>query len=242
MGVAVDQREAWNTQSGREHGLGHVQRVQADIIFEWLRSGLSNVENPRILDVGCGTAWLESRLAPLGQVLGTDLADEVLDRVAPSFANRPNVRFIAGDFLTMDLSNDAPFDAVVSVETMAHFEDQPGFLHRIAELLKPGGLVAIAAQNRPMMERNIKHLPNHGWYRKWVDREELGRLMAVAFDVMELRSACAKFFSGPLHVLNSEKLEVLVGRVGLSRPLASIKRWEKDHDMGFTLMRLVVRL
>lgn len=235
----MDERRTWNewnTQSNREHDIGQVQLAQAAHIERWL--DLEAGPSVRILEVGCGTGWMCERLAAYGPVTGIDLADEVVDRARARLAHLPDVRLVADDFLAADLGGPGSYDVVVSIETMAHFRDQSAFLHRIADLLAPEGLLMLAAQNRPMMERNIKHLPNAGWYRRWVDHEELRELVDVEFEVMELRSSTPKFFDGPLHILNSAKVERAVSRVGLGRPLRGIKRWEERRFMGFTLMCL----
>jgi SAM-dependent methyltransferase len=143
--------------------------------------------------------------------------------------------FVAADFLAADLPL-CGFDVVVSLETMAHLEDQVAFLDRVAALLRPGGRLMLATQNRPMMERNIANLPSHGWYRRWVDHTELRELVAVRFDINELRSITPKFFTGPLHVVNSAKLYRLADLLRLSWVLRSIKRFEEKRFLGWTLM------
>lgn len=236
----MDARSAWtewNLSSNRDDGLGPVQVAQGSLIEEWLQTNLT-VDNPQILDVGCGTAWLENRLVRIGRVTATDYADKVVMQASERFADQPNVRFVAGDFLTTELGDRGSYDAVVTVETISHFEDQIGFLKRIADLLKPGGIFVIASQNRPVMERSIRHLPNPGWYRKWLDIDELRELVEREFQVMELRSVCPKFFDGPLHIVNSEKMEHLAAKLHLSGTLQRFKRWEEGRNMGFTLMCL----
>lgn len=236
----MDDRRAWtewNLKSNRDLGLGPVQAAVGSRTERWLQECLT-VDDPHILDVGCGTAWLEERLARLGRITAIDYADEVVRRASERFAHRHNVRFISGDFLSVKLTDQGLFDAVVTVETIAHFQDQIGFLERISGLLKPGGILIIASQNRPVMEKSIKHLPNYGWHRKWLDIDELRELVEREFIVKEMRSVCPKFFDGPLHIINSERMERLAARVCLSGPLHRFKRWEEDRNMGFTLMCL----
>lgn len=72
-----DQRRFWNEWSkGRETALGEVSLDQAELTEAWMagRSGLD------VLDVGCGGGWLCKRLVRFGNVVGTDLADEVISR------------------------------------------------------------------------------------------------------------------------------------------------------------------
>lgn len=239
----MSERQAWNewnTQSNREFAMSEVQRGQVDVITGWLDQA-AGTGRLRILDVGCGAGWLSERLAPYGDVTGVDLADEVLERARVRLARFDRLRLIAGDFMELRLDDQGLYDAVVTVETMAHFQDQAAFLRRISALLVPGGTLIIAAQNRPMMERNIAHLPNHGWYRRWVDRAELDDLVSQEFDVHDIHSIVPKFFAGPLHIVNSERVGQIASSIGLGWPLGTIKRWEEEHDMGFTLMCLATK-
>ena len=51
----------------------------------------------KILDIGCGTGWLCGILAdkvPQGQVVGMDVADEMVRRGRQRYADRANLMFI----------------------------------------------------------------------------------------------------------------------------------------------------
>jgi SAM-dependent methyltransferase len=228
-----DPAAVWNVWNAthREESQSQVSLEQADVIEGWLAE-LAESQRRDILEVGCGTGWMSDRLSAFGQVTAIDVADEIVERAR---ARHPQIMFVAADFLTAVLPTGG-FDVVVSLETMAHIEDQVAFLDRVAALLRPGGRLMLATQNRPIMERNIANLPSHGWYRRWVDHTELRELVAVQFDIEELRSITPKFFTGPLHVLNSAKLYRLTDRLRLSWVLRSIKRFEEDRFLGWTLM------
>lgn len=171
----------WNAES-REHAQGVVSLDQARVVAGWLsgRSGL------RILDAGCGTGWMSERLLPFGDVTGTDLADEVVDRAAERV---PGARFVAGDVMAVDVGAD--FDVVVSLEVLSHVGDQHEFLCRLRSLLRPGGELLLATQNRPVLARfNRIAPPGPGQIRRWVDKAELGALLAGAgFELVEMRVA-----------------------------------------------------
>lgn len=178
MGGSVDDtgvsKQFWNTWNAeqREHYQGDVSRRQAEVVRGWLsgRSGLT------ILDAGCGTGWLSEQLTEFGQVVGTDLADEVVARAQQRV---PQARFVAGDVMTVDVGTG--FDVVVSLEVLSHVEDQLGFLRRLHDWLRPGGELMIATQNKPVLARfNNIPPPKPGQLRRWVDRTELGELLAAA--------------------------------------------------------------
>jgi 2-polyprenyl-3-methyl-5-hydroxy-6-metoxy-1,4-benzoquinol methylase len=226
-------RVAWNAWNAahREASQDRVSREQTDVVEEWLRTHFLGQEL-RILDVGCGTGWMSERLSRFGQVTAIDIADEVLERAR---IRAPQVDFITADFLETDLGASR-FDVVVALESLSHVADQSKYLKQIATVLRPGGSLMLATQNRPVMERNIRRLRNPGYYQHWFDRHELRAMLNYNFVIDELRSITPVFPSGPLHMLNSSKLERMVGTVGLGRPLRWIKHLEENMYLGWTLM------
>ncbi|MGH1561548.1 class I SAM-dependent methyltransferase [Mumia sp. DW29H23] len=230
------QRRAWNdwNAASREVTVGQSQLEQAGVIEAWIAREPGPLEGRRLLDVGCGAGWLTDRLRAYGEVVGIDLADEVVARTRERL---PDVTLIAGDFLQVDLPDES-FDVIVSCEVLSHVADQRAFVDRCHRLLKPGGFLMIATQNRPIYERHAGHFPNPGWHRRWLDRHELRSLIASRLDVVELRSITPKFFSGPLRIVNSERLERVVRRVGLWPVLRRIKSYEERRFLGSTLVCL----
>ena len=86
------QQKFWNdwNSSTRELNLQQISLDQAQTVSSWL--GKINLDNPRIIEVGCGAGWLSPHLAAFGQVVATDLADEVLARASERY---PAVNFVA---------------------------------------------------------------------------------------------------------------------------------------------------
>lgn len=162
-------------------------------------------DNLDILDVGCGTGWLEPLISRYGTVTATDLADDV---VARARIRNPEVAFVAGDFMKINLPARS-FDVVVSLEVLSHVADQAAFLARCAVLLRTGGLLMLATQNRPALQRlNRVPPPMPGQLRPWVDHEELRSLLSVDFEVEELFSVTLKSNRlHPIRVLTSSKVE-----------------------------------
>lgn len=189
----------WNTGARREIALDEVSKDQSDLILKWLR-GLGRADL-NILDAGCGSGWMCARMSELGQVTGVDLADEVIARAQQRW---PHVRFIAGDFLSMDLPEQS-FDAVVSLEVLSHVPDQLGYIAKIARLLKPGGAFLIATQNAPVLHLN-RVPPPEGWYRRWVDRRELREMLEPHMNVIEMTTVVPRAKVGPLRVLGARRV------------------------------------
>lgn len=144
-----NQREAWNSwnAAARENRISTTSQRQAEVIVAWLEElGRSDLD---IIDVNCGTGWLCRSLLRFGRITGTDLADQVIQRAQ---ARVPDARFIAGDLFSLDLAPSS-FDVAVTLEVLSHVADQPAFLARIAHMLRDGGWLMLATQNRPVLER-----------------------------------------------------------------------------------------
>ncbi len=219
----------WNAET-REHGVGDVSADQQRQVQLWL-AGLGRTDLSTI-DVGCGAGWLCPTLMPFGRVTATDLSDEVLGRARERF---PEVTFVAGDFATLPFE-PASFDVVVSLEVLSHVADQPAFVAKIAEMLRPGGALILATQNRTVLERfNRVNPAQPGQLRHWVNGQELRALLAAHFDVLELKTLTPKANRGLWRALNTGgKLDRILRPVFGDAP----KHLKEKLGFGWTLMAL----
>lgn len=213
-----DQRSAWNrwNAAAREESVGEASVRQADTAEHWLDQ--IGRDDLNILDAGCGTGWFCQRLLNYGTVTGTDLADEVLARAR---VRVPAARFIAGDVFSVALPPGS-FDVVTSFEVLSHVADQQGFVARLAQILKPDGLLIMATQNRPILERwSAIGGPTPGQIRRWVDGKTLRQLLDPVFVVEELTSVYFVGDQGYLKFFNSRLFNwptaLLLGRKGRDR-------------------------
>lgn len=223
---------AWNA-ANREAEVQDISHRQADIVLGWLAEiGRRDLD---LLEAGCGTGWLCQRLVRFGRVTAIDLSDEVLDRAR---ARVPGVEFLAGDVLTLDLK-DRRYDVVISLEVLAHVADQAAFMRRLADLLRPGGHLMLATQNRPVLERfNRIPPPAPGQLRRWLDREELARLVQPMFEVEQLFTVMPKANRGLMRLVNSHKLNRPIKAVVGNR----LERLKEHLGLGCTLMLRARRL
>lgn len=218
----------WNTEH-REAGIVQVSIDQAAVIEKWLRRlGRTDLT---ILEVGCGAGWLCGRLVPFGSVTATDLSHEVLARAAH---RNPSVKFIAGDFMTLNFPE--AYDVVVSVEVLSHVADQPEFIRKIAGLLRPGGHLMVATQNRPQLERNDIPKPMPGQIWRWVDRHELTRLLSRDFTIRSLTSITPQFNCGVLRRINGPRVRKGLTSLGLGFVWRALQKVEEKAGLGWTLM------
>jgi|SRR6266850_3659453 len=223
----------WHWQHWREnHVLTDWAVGRGDLILALLRSlGLTR---PRILDLGCGMGWFTERFAELGPTTGLDLSTEA---VAIARARCPHITFIAGNVYDSVLPA-ASFDVVVSQEVLARVDDQPRYLQRAAHVLRPGGYLVLTTNNRFVMDRlgNAQYaFPPPELIDHFVDRRELKGLLRPQFDVKRLTTHLPIGDAGILRLVNSYKLNRLLGLVIPPRHLQRIKEWA---GLGYTLVAL----
>ncbi|WP_421926470.1 class I SAM-dependent methyltransferase [Neoaquamicrobium sediminum] len=220
--------DSWAAISG-DKGYEEISARQARTVCDWLSS--LDVTDMKLLEVGCGTGWLCPRLAAFGNVTATDLSSTQIETARTLF---PQVRFLAGDFMTLELEPEQ-FDVVVTLEVLAHVADQQAFVERIARLLKPNGLLMLATQNRPVLERyNRIEPPGPGQIRRWVDARELTALLTRSFRILELKSITPRANRGVMRLLNSRKINYPVRALFDDR----FERLKERLGLGWTLVAL----
>jgi len=157
------------------------------------------IHDAQIMEVGCGTGWLSNGLSQFGQVTACDLGAEIIEYAQKTY---PHVKFYSGDIHTLNLPTNY-FDVVVTSEVLSHVPDQPAFLRRIADLLKPGGLLLITTQNKFVFERTAGIAPPDGWIRKWVTMKTLKSYLRAHFHIRSATTLQPEGHLGVLRVVNS---------------------------------------
>lgn len=229
-----EQRRFWNQWNAETRAvrLNEVSRRQGKIVGKWL-SDLDRTDM-QLIEVGCGAAWLTPSLTPFGAVTGTDLSDELL---AKAQVRHPSIRFVAGDFMALDFGV-GQFDVVISLEVLSHVADLQAFIDKIASLLKPGGHLMLATQNRPVLERyNRIPPPARGQLRRWVDAAELKDLLSGHFDVRELYSVTPQADHGLMRIAASYKVNAAISAVVGT----AFRDFLERRGLGWTLMALAQR-
>jgi 2-polyprenyl-3-methyl-5-hydroxy-6-metoxy-1,4-benzoquinol methylase len=98
----------------------------------------------RVLDVGCSSGYLASRLVERGAtVVGIDT-----DERAATEARAVCEQVLVGDVETMELPfPDHSFDLVLCGDVIEHLRDPVAFLARMRPLLRPGGKLVLTTPN-----------------------------------------------------------------------------------------------
>jgi len=96
----------------------------------------------RILDVGCGNAWVAAAFANTNKTVFS--MDVSLTNPAKALQKYPFAEHYAlvGDVYALPF-RDNQFDAIIAAEVMEHTPDPAGFIKRLLRVLKPGGTLLI---------------------------------------------------------------------------------------------------
>jgi 2-polyprenyl-3-methyl-5-hydroxy-6-metoxy-1,4-benzoquinol methylase len=229
-----EQRRFWNTWNAKHREenrkMPEVNRRQARMVLEWIMNlGRKDLD---ILEIGCGSGWLCQQLVPFGRVTGTDLSNEVLARSETALQK---VTFVAGDFFELDFPSSG-FDVVVSLEVLAHVADQNAFVVKIARLLRPGGYLMLATQNRFALERWTQvPAKGAGQIRRWVDAKTLRHILSKHFEIAELTSIVPVGDKGILRWTNAPKVNRMLSFFASQLRIDSLK---ERLFLGHTLMVL----
>lgn len=136
-------REEFNrwAQAGR----GEEMREEHLPIAQKMLAQMSFAPDGKILDVGCGAGWLAGLLVervPQGQVVGIDVADEMVRRARKASADRVNMMFIMAGVDDIPW-NDSFFNLAVSVESAYYWPDPAAGVREIFRVLQPQGTLWI---------------------------------------------------------------------------------------------------
>lgn len=131
----------------------------------------------RVLDVASGTGdlalELARRVAPGGEVVGSDFSEGMLARARRKAGATPSLRFEWGDALELPYASDS-FDAATVGFGVRNFSDLAQGLAEMVRVVRPGGRVVVLEFTTPT------RAPLSWFYRLWFDRivPQLGRFSA----------------------------------------------------------------
>lgn len=118
--------------------------------LDWIHA-LADLNQKRVLDVGCGGGILADSMARKGaNVTGIDLASKSL-RVAQLHAletGTPNIQYREISVEAIAQEQPASFDVVTCMEMLEHVPDPGSVVRACAELVKPDGWVFFSTLHR----------------------------------------------------------------------------------------------
>jgi cyclopropane fatty-acyl-phospholipid synthase-like methyltransferase len=105
-----------------------------------------------ILDAACGVGYGSNLLAQDNDlnIIAIDRSSEALNIAQKTFS-KDNIRFLKDDCHTLNNANKfAPYDCIVSFETLEHLPKPAAFISSCYANLKTGGSLIISTPNQPV--------------------------------------------------------------------------------------------
>jgi 2-polyprenyl-3-methyl-5-hydroxy-6-metoxy-1,4-benzoquinol methylase len=142
----------------------------------------------RILDVGCGDAYISSRISETFEdVIGIDISEKAV-KIAGEKSQ--GVRFAVASCTDLPFSGGS-FDTIVASEIIEHvsYNDGKSFLKEATRVLTPGGRIIISTPNLSnlyrkylgVFYRNPEHLREYG-------KKEFAELLSAHFGILQVNS------------------------------------------------------
>jgi SAM-dependent methyltransferase len=221
-------------------------RRRLQLVTELLSAQIRKMDNPDVLECGCGSGDLLALLAPLRcRLTGLDVNQRYLGLAA---GRSPAATLVIGNAERLPFP-DASFDVVYSVGVLSYLKDDRIAAREIARVTRDGGFVLISVPNYRMLHmllnpyfifRFFKRMLGRGGQRanarfdeSKIRRYSLPRLRALVheLDLHEIRSMCTSY--GPLTFWQSE-----VFPLAASIRISEFMRNLSDRKWGAALRRV----
>jgi SAM-dependent methyltransferase len=156
-------------------------RARADIVLALLEPRLR--PGMCVLDAGCGTGLLLSRLPGTVALAGLDSSPRALEHASRRLGER------GADLRQGSLPGELPFpegsvDWILLTDVLEHLEDDKGSLAVLGRLLKPGGRLLLTVPAHRWLW--TKHDEEHGHHRRYTRPELAARLNEAGLAIEKL--------------------------------------------------------
>ncbi|MEI6540844.1 MAG: class I SAM-dependent methyltransferase, partial [Planctomycetota bacterium] len=139
--------------------LGGETQIEHYLRYLFARSMCAGLD---VLDVASGEGYGSAQLAQVARsVIGVEYSEPTVRSAAANF-QRSNLRYVQGDARALPLA-DASVDAIVSFETIEHFDGQESFVAELHRVLRPDSHVIISTPDRDIYSSSSA--PPNYWMR-----------------------------------------------------------------------------
>ncbi|WP_455644710.1 class I SAM-dependent methyltransferase [Methanosphaera sp.] len=155
-----DLKEHFNNAAEDYDTLINKTLINYDEMITALINAIPDNEEPRILDLGCGTGNITKKVLerfPNAKVTCLDLSDKMIELAKEKLADYDNVEYVLGDFTIIDIIDK--YDAIISSLALHHIPTDEGkkeMYQHIYDALNEGGVFYNADVIKPNSEYNAK--------------------------------------------------------------------------------------
>jgi SAM-dependent methyltransferase len=161
------------------------------ILEEFLRQIIQNpkskIQNPKILDVGCGTGANLEMLAQFGESEGVDVSYDALE-----FCRAKGLKVHKGLAEELPFADES-FDVVTALDVVEHLDDDVAGLKEMRRVLKTGGKTLIFVPAFMWLWGVQDDISNHRI--RYTKKQIVGRLEKAGFTIERATYANWTFFA-----------------------------------------------
>jgi ubiquinone/menaquinone biosynthesis C-methylase UbiE len=139
-------------------------------------------ESPYVLDLGCGTGRLLTRLAkqfPNLQGVGVDLSQEMLRQASKQNFDQTRLRYVYGNAESLPCE-EAQFDAVFNTISFLHYPNPEQVFREVSRVLKPQGKFYLADYSSLLTLSSFPFSPGGLRFYSPQKRQELGERVGLS--------------------------------------------------------------
>ena len=139
-----DLKKHFNETAESYDTLTNKSLMKYDEMVEALINAIPDNENPRVLDLGCGTGNITKKLLerfPEAKVTCLDLSDKMIKIAKEKLSDYNNIEYVLDDFTIIDIIDN--YDAIISSLALHHIpsnEAKKEMYQHIHDALKEGGV------------------------------------------------------------------------------------------------------
>ncbi len=154
-------------------------RSKVDVTRELLNFFVSNINNKKILDAGCGTSFLSKNISSnTGNIYNIDNCFISLDYSR----KRGMINVIHADLSTLPFDNGF-FDIGLCMDVIEHNKDDQGLVNELARVMKTSGVLVVAVPATPALWGPQDEKLGH--YRRY-KKNEFKKLFEKDFDILKI--------------------------------------------------------
>jgi SAM-dependent methyltransferase len=161
--------------------------ILEEFLRQIVRNPNSEIQNPKILDVGCGTGANLEMLAQFGESEGVDVSDDALE-----FCRAKGLKAHKGLAEELPFADES-FDVVTALDVVEHLDDDVAGLKEMRRVLKTGGKTLIFVPAFMWLWGVQDDISNHRI--RYTKKQIVGRLEKAGFTIERATYANWTFFA-----------------------------------------------